>query len=163
MNSIIDIGCGTNKQPGTIGIDRRGLPGVDVVCDFERGLPFRDGAITTAYAIHLVEHIHDLNAFMEELYRVCEPNAKVYVITPYYMSRNAFVDPTHVRFMTEKSFEYYVPNNYYGLKTAFRIVSIRFKMRKPFNILPPFLQKPCRRHIWNACEEMTVLLEASKT
>lgn len=42
MSIIIDIGCGARKQPGTVGIDCRAFPGVDVVCDFERGLPFKD-------------------------------------------------------------------------------------------------------------------------
>ena len=61
---VIDIGCGAHKQPGTIGIDRRPLPGVDVVCDFERGLPFREGSVTAAYSIHSIEHMRDLVTFM---------------------------------------------------------------------------------------------------
>ena len=104
MDLILDIGCGEYKQPGTIGVDRRLLPGVDVVCDFERGLPFKDGSVTAVYSIHSIEHMRDLITFMEELYRVCAPGARVYVRTPYYASRKAFVDPTHVRFMTEESF-----------------------------------------------------------
>jgi predicted SAM-dependent methyltransferase len=62
---ILDIGCGAHKQPGTIGIDRRPVPGVDVVCDFERGLPFRDGSVEAAYSIHSIEHMRDLISFME--------------------------------------------------------------------------------------------------
>ncbi len=51
MDVILDIGCGAHKQPGTIGVDRRRLPGVDVVCDFEHGLPFRDSSVDGAYSI----------------------------------------------------------------------------------------------------------------
>ena len=159
---ILDIGCGTHKQPGTVGIDCRGIPGVDVVCDFERGLPFRDGSIDGAYSSHSIEHIRDLIRFMEDLYRVCAPGAKVFVKTPYYMSRNAFVDPTHVRFMTEKSFEYFQSSNIYGIKTSFRIVSIEYNMRKLLKLLPGWLQRPLRRHLWNVCDEMTIVLEAVK-
>lgn len=162
MAVILDIGCGAHKQPGTIGIDRRPLPDVDVVSDFERGLPFREGTIAAAYLIHSIEHMRDLLTFMEELYRVCAPGAKVHVRTPYYASRNAFVDPTHVRFMTEKSFEYFRYPNYYGIKTNFKIVSVQYQMRRPFKFLPSFFQKPCRRHLWNVCDEMTVVLEAVK-
>lgn len=162
MGLIVDIGCGARKQSGTIGIDRRAVPGVDVVCDFEHGLPFRDNSLTVAYSIHSIEHMRDLISFMEELYRACAPGAKVYIKTPYYASRKAFVDPTHVRFMTEESFEYFKHPNYYGLKTNFRTVSIDYNMRKPFKFLPAYLQKRCRRYLWNVCEEMTVVLEAVK-
>ena len=41
MSIIVDIGCAVHKRAGTVGIDCRALPGVDVVCDFERGLPFK--------------------------------------------------------------------------------------------------------------------------
>jgi SAM-dependent methyltransferase len=158
----LDIGCGAHKQPGTVGIDRRPLFGVNVVCDFERGLPFRTSSVAAAYSIHSIEHMRDLIAFMEDLYRVCAPGAKVYIRTPYYASRKAFVDPTHVRFMTEESFEYFKSPNYYGLKTNFRTVSIEYHMRKPFKFLPAYLQKRCRRYLWNVCEEMIVTLEAVK-
>ena len=162
MGLTLDIGCGAHKHPGTIGIDRRPLPGVDVVCDFERGLPFREGSVTAAYSIHSIEHMRDLITFMEELYRVCAPGAKVYVKTPYFASRKAFIDPTHVRFMTEESFGYFTSPNYYGLKTHFEVRSITYNMRKPFKFLPAYFQKRCRRYLWNVCEEMTIVLEAVK-
>lgn len=100
--------------------------------------------------------------FMEELYRVCAPGATVLIQTPYYTSRKAFIDPTHVRFMTEESFECFKSPNYYGLKTNFHTVSIECSMRKPFKFFPAYLQKRCRRYLWNVCEEMTVILEAIK-
>jgi len=159
---VLDIGCGATKQYGTVGIDCRPIHGVDVVCDFERGMPFKDGSIAGAYSIHSIEHMRDLIGFMEELYRICAPGARVYLQTPYYTSRKAFVDPTHVRFMTEESFEYFKGQNYYGLKTNFRTVSIEYNMRKPFKYFPAYLQKRCRRYLWNVCEEMTVTLEAVK-
>lgn len=159
---VLDIGCGSLKQTGTVGVDQRALPGVNVVCDFERGLPFRESSIAAAYSIHSVEHMRDLIAFMVNLYRVCAPGARVYIKTPYYTSRKAFIDPTHVRFMTEESFEYFKSPNYYGLPTNFRTLSIEFAMRKPFKYLPAYLQKRSRRYFWNVCEEMTVILEAVK-
>ena len=162
MKVILDVGCGAFKQPGTIGVDCRLLPGVNVVCDFEHGLPFKDGSVHFAYSIHSIEHMRDLITFMEELYRVCAPGAQVHIRTPYYTSRKAFVDPTHVRYMTEESFEYFKHPNYYGLKTNFRTVSIIYNMRKPFKFLPAYFQKRCRRYLWNVCEEMTVTLEAVK-
>jgi SAM-dependent methyltransferase len=159
---VLDIGCGAHKQPGTIGVDQRRVAGVAVVSDFERGLPFKDNSIAAAYSIHSIEHMRDLMRFMEELYRVCTPSAKVYIKTPYYASRKAFVDPTHVRFLTEESFGYFTSPNYYGLKTNFRILAVSYNMRKPFKWFPEYVRKRCRRYLWNVCEEMSVVLEAAK-
>ena len=72
------------------------------------------------------------------------------------------MDPTHVRFMTEESLEYFKHPNYYGLETNFRTASIGYSMRKPFKFLPAYLQKRCRHYLWNVCEEMTVVLETVK-
>ena len=101
MGITLDIGCGANKHAGSVGVDRRRIPGVEVVCDFESRMPFRDGSVSVVYLHHIVEHIHDLIAFMEELYRISSPGARLYIRTPYSASREAFVDPTHVRFITE--------------------------------------------------------------
>ena len=40
MGLILDIGCGANKHTGSVGVDRRRIPGVDVVCDFEKAMHF---------------------------------------------------------------------------------------------------------------------------
>ena len=120
MGLSLDIGCGVHKHLGALGVDRRNLPGVAVVCDFEQGLPFRDGSVTTVFLHNTVEHMDDLVTFMEELYRVCEPGAKVYVRTPYYASREAFVDPTHVRYITEATFEYFDPRTIMGSRQTLK-------------------------------------------
>jgi predicted SAM-dependent methyltransferase len=159
---ILDIGCGANKHTGAVGVDRRKIPGIDVVCDFGEGLPFRQGSVTAVYLHNIVEHMPDLIAFMVELYRICEPDAKLYIRTPYYASREAFVDPTHVRYITEATFEYFDYPNYYGLDTNIKIRSIFYKMRKPFRFLPRYFQKRCRTYLWNACIEMDLVLEVIK-
>ena len=76
MGLSLDIGCGAHKHPGALGVDPRSLPGVAVVCDFEQGLPFRDGSVTTVFLHNIVEHMDDLVTFMEELYRICEPGRR---------------------------------------------------------------------------------------
>jgi hypothetical protein len=110
----LDIGCGAHKHPGELGVDRRSLPGVAVVCDFEQGLPFKEGSVTM------------------------------------YASREAFVDPTHVRYITEATVKYFDYPNYYGLKTNFKIRSTNFKMRNPCKFMAAYFQKRFRRYLWNA-------------
>lgn len=67
---IWDIGCGTNKKQGYLGIDKVKLQGVDVICDIERGLPFKDNTIDGIRVIPVSEHVRDLIFVLEKFWRV---------------------------------------------------------------------------------------------
>jgi SAM-dependent methyltransferase len=159
---VIDLGCGPNKVQGAFGFDRQVEPGVHVVCDFERGLPLKTDSADEVHLRHIVEHIRDLVPFMEELWRVCRASATVRIVAPYYTSRGAFRDPTHVRFIAEDTFQYFEPPTDYGIKTNFRIETIEYDVRKPFRYFPKYIQKRFRRYLWNVVDNMTVTLRAMK-
>ena len=159
---IVDIGCGAKKLNGAFGLDRRKEPGVDVICDFEHAVPLRTNSVDVVNMSHIMEHIRDIIAFMEEVYRVCRPGAEVRVIVPYYTSRGAFRDPTHVRFITEDTFQYFESPTGYGVKTNFQIEKIDFDMRKPFRYFPKYFQKRFRRYLWNVVDNMSVTLRVKK-
>ena len=46
---------------------------------------------------------------MEKIYRVCRTGALVYIEVPYFTSRGAFRDPTHVHFISAETFQYFEP------------------------------------------------------
>ena len=120
---VLDLGCGTRKTPGAIGVDRIAAPGVDVVCDLNVGLPFADSTVQEIIASHVVEHVEDLSKTMEEIWRVCRPDAKVRIWTPHFSSGLAsWSDPTHRRTLTSRTFEYFLPeSNSHYLRARFRI------------------------------------------
>lgn len=158
----VDIGCGPNKVRGAFGFDRLRLPGVDVICDFEGGLPLKADSVDAIHMSHVVEHARDLVGLMEEVYRVCGQGAEVVVVAPYYSSRGAFRDPTHVRFITEDTFQYFEPPTDYGIKTNFKIERIRYDVRKPFRFFPQYFQKRFRRYLWNVVDNLIVTLRVNK-
>ncbi len=46
----LDVGCGRNKYPGAIGIDRNRDTAADVICDLDRvPYPFREGRFDTTF------------------------------------------------------------------------------------------------------------------
>ena len=91
MNEVIvDLGCGTSKVSGAIGIDRLSHPGVNIISDFETSLPLKSDSVDTLHVSHVIEHIANLIPFMEGIYRVCKPGASVYITSPYYTSRGAY-------------------------------------------------------------------------
>jgi SAM-dependent methyltransferase len=159
---VLDLGCGSNKRGGAIGLDHRPEKDVDILCDLERPLPLAAGVADEVHAHHVLEHVRNLVQLMEEIYRVCRPGAVVHVSGPYYTSRGAFRDPTHVRFLTEDLFQYFEVPTDYGIRTNFRIERIEYGVRRPFRYLPSFLLKYCRRHLWNVVDTFWVTLRAAK-
>ena len=92
---LIDLGCGSRKRQGHIGIDTAKLEGVDIVCDIEKGLPFEDGCVDGVWSNFLFEHVSDTVFLFKELYRVCRNGATVEFRVPYYQSVTQYKDPTH--------------------------------------------------------------------
>jgi SAM-dependent methyltransferase len=128
----IDLGCGKNKPPGYIGVDREGLPGVDVVCDIGReSLPFDDDSVDVVRAHDFLEHIEDRILIMNEIYRVLKPAGLADIKVPSTDGRGAFQDPTHVSFWNQNSFEYYLLAgatevlDYYGIRCQFVAEELR--------------------------------------
>lgn len=107
--SGLDIGCGPRKRLGFMGADKYPALGVDLLCDLERGqLPFGNNTFDLVYANHVLEHIDNLEGLLVELARIMKPGARLQVSVPYAGDLRAFQDPTHVRFFTLKTLEYFI-------------------------------------------------------
>jgi glycosyltransferase involved in cell wall biosynthesis len=97
----IDIGCGSIRKQGTIGIDIQALPEVDHVLDIEQEpLPFNDRTVEYVHSSHFLEHIENATAVFAEIGRVCQDNARLELWTPYAWSNSAFI-LGHKTFFTE--------------------------------------------------------------
>ena len=105
---ILHLGCGTVPMPHAVNVDRVAMDGVDVVHDLDvYPWPFGDGSFVEVKAQQLFEHIADPVAFMAEVWRVLAPGGLLLLRVPYYKSDNAFTDPTHRRFCTMRTFDYW--------------------------------------------------------
>ena len=108
----LDMGCGKNKRPGSIGLDmNRALPGVDVEYEVRRGrgLPFATNSFDEIYIIDLVEHVDDIAWLLSEVHRVAVPEARVEIQYPHYSSRNAYGDVTHRHLLGLHAFDHFIP------------------------------------------------------
>ena len=102
------MGSGRDIRQGYVNADRKPLKGTDVLCDFSRfPWPFRDDAFDEVIAVHVIEHLPDTIRAMEELHRVTRSGARTMIEVPHYKHSNAYKDPTHVRFFTEETFDYF--------------------------------------------------------
>lgn len=93
----IDLGCGTHKARGFVGVDVRAFPGVDVVTDLRQRWPWQDESVDEAYCSHFVEHLdaEERIHFVNELYRVMKVGARATIVTPHWASALAYGDLTH--------------------------------------------------------------------
>jgi SAM-dependent methyltransferase len=95
---ILDLGCGTAKEAGAVGVDNVSLPAVDVVHDLlDFPYPFADGSAEQVYLKHVLEHfpLPDAQRILREVYRILEPGGVMHVRVPHVFSVAAWVDPTH--------------------------------------------------------------------
>jgi SAM-dependent methyltransferase len=97
----LNIGCGFNKRPGYINVDKEKACEPDVVADLEGRWPFEDNTVDEVSAIHVLEHLgqstQSFLGIMKEIYRVCRNGAKVHIVVPHHNHWTFHADPTHVR------------------------------------------------------------------
>lgn len=126
----IDLGCGSRKMHGAIGVDGVAVPGVDVVCDLARGLPFRDSSAGVVFAYHVLEHLDDFVAAVEEIWRVLRPGGLAHIKAPHAASTyTTWKDPTHRRGLSIATFAYFDDTNFDG--AAFSYYSrARFRIER---------------------------------
>ena len=143
----LDLGCGA-KPRNPFNADE--VYGIDVREDLDNRvkqadlavepIPFPDAFFEYVSAYDFIEHIprivyapHRRNAFIElmnEIYRVLKPNGIFLSSTPCYPHPSAFVDPTHVNFITEGTFPLYFDNvncwaKGYGFNGCFQVKQIK--------------------------------------
>ena len=141
MPRILDVGCGPSKYPGSIGVDVNPQTAADVICDLDRGhLPFRENAFDEVRAVHLIEHVDNVIATMEELHRVARPGGTIFLVTPHYTDISSYTDPTHRRHLSTESFHYFYPGGKHGseswyTQTRLRESGVRVKLLRVWRIL----------------------------
>ena len=108
----LNVGCGTEILKGWINLDCVSLPGVDVVHDLAiLPLPFKEEEFDEIQCQDVLEHL-DYIPVLREIYRILKKSGKLKIRTTHFTSSISYTDPTHKRFFTFRTFEFFVKNNY---------------------------------------------------
>src|SRR5688572_21255307 len=80
----LNLGCGPQTLPGWVNVDIARGPGIDVVWDLRRSLPFPDESCTVIYCEHMIEHLdrNDSKRFLRECFRVLQYGGVIRLSTP---------------------------------------------------------------------------------
>lgn len=105
---ILNLGSGPKKMTGAVNVDVVDSTRPESVHDLNvRPWPLDTAAFDEIHAYDVLEHVHDVVAFMEEVHRVCAPEGVVHITVPHFSSGNAWRDPTHRRAFTHDTLLYF--------------------------------------------------------
>ena len=106
---VLDLACGPNKTPGSVGVDSNRRVNPDVVHDLDTfPYPFKDDSFDRIVCYNGIEHLADPLAVLRELARIGVDGALVEMSTPHFTSPDAYTDPTHRHALTSRSFDYLI-------------------------------------------------------
>ena len=100
----LNLGCGTDFRYDKDWVNLDITQPCNVKADIRQGLPFKSDSFDLVWASHILEHLPDLRMMQRELARVIKHKGELNVIVPYYLSPDAWGDPTHCRGFSEESF-----------------------------------------------------------
>jgi len=130
MNEIVklDIGCGSSKRDGYIGVDKLNFDCVDIVHDLNTlPYPFENDYADEIILDNVLEHLDDPIAVIHELHRIGKNNCKVNIIVPYFRSFYSIIDPTHKNFFGYYYFFYFDKKHVFNQK--YRYFNIFFNVK----------------------------------
>ena len=126
----LDVGCGLNKRPGAIGIDRNPRTAADVLADIDRnGLPFLDSTASAISLVHVIEHLESVIGALEQAHRVLIPGGRLLIETPHYSDASSFADPTHRWHLNSFSFRYFTEAGGFDYYSACRFRQVRLQVK----------------------------------
>ncbi len=132
--AILDIGCGSSKTPGAVGLDISSDTDADIVHDLDAfPYPIDDASFDQILLQDVIEHVAEPIKVFEELHRIARPGAHIQLRTPHFSSVLAYGDPTHrhyfstlaIRSLAEPRFAHYTD-------VRFRILDVGLDMWLPF-------------------------------
>ena len=109
---FLDVGCSDHKSPGSVGMDKRDLAGVDIVHDIEvLPWPVPESCAYRILMSHIVEHLTPwlVVDILNACWRVMKAGGQLLIATPYAGSPRFWQDPTHVHGWMEATPQYFDP------------------------------------------------------
>jgi ubiquinone/menaquinone biosynthesis C-methylase UbiE len=101
----LNIGCGKDIKKGFLNLDMQQAECVDVVHNLEDfPYPFDDNTFSYVYAESILEHLSDVTRVLDELHRICKPDAIIEIKVPWYNFKGMYNDVTHKTFFNHRSF-----------------------------------------------------------
>ena len=135
--SVLDVGCGSKKHAGAVGLDVSADTDADIVHDLDVfPYPIEDNSFDEAIMQDVIEHVSEPMRVAAELHRILRPGGRLQLRTPHFSSALAYGDPTHrhyystnaIRYLAEPGFAHYS-------RARFAVEHITLDLWLPFRAL----------------------------
>lgn len=133
---VLDVGCGSAKWPGAVGLDISSDTDADIVHDLNVfPYPIEDSSFDHVLMQDVLEHVQDPIRVITELHRILRDGGHLYLRTPHFSSALAYSDPSHyhyfsalaIRSLAEPRFAHYTA-------ARFRIIHVTLDLWLPFRL-----------------------------
>jgi SAM-dependent methyltransferase len=133
---VLDVGCGSAKIPGAVGLDIAKDTDADIVHDLNVfPYPLDDASFDHVVMQDVLEHVEDPIAVVTELHRILRGGGHLHLRTPHFSSLLAYSDPSHrhyfsalaIRSLAEPRFAYYT-------RARFHIIHVTLDLWLPFRL-----------------------------
>lgn len=116
----LNLGCGLDKPPEFVNIDKNTLVRPDIVLDLNVvPWPFGDSQIESIRARFVIEHIDSFIDFFNECHRILKCSAILDVIAVHGQSPNLWTDPTRRRGYSRECFSFLEPETYVAAQSRY--------------------------------------------
>jgi SAM-dependent methyltransferase len=133
---VLDVGCGSAKTAGAIGLDISPETGADIVHDLDEfPYPIEDARFDQILMQDVIEHVREPIKVFDEMHRISKPGGRLQLRTPHFSSALAYGDPTHrhyfstiaIRSLAEPRFAHYTD-------ARWRVLDVSLDMWLPYRV-----------------------------
>jgi GT2 family glycosyltransferase len=126
----LNLGCGHEILPGWINLDAAALPGVDVVHDIEKTpWPFERDSVDQISAHQILEHVEYIPV-LREAHKILRRGGIFEIIVPHFTSRNNWIDPTHKKTFSIRTFEFFIERSRFKREYYFDFAFSRIRRQR---------------------------------
>jgi SAM-dependent methyltransferase len=107
----LNLGCGTDIRKDWVNLDIADIEGVDIVHDINKlPLPFGNEEFDHILCNNILEHVEYV-PLLKELHRILKRGGILEICVPHFTSQDNFIDPTHRKMFSYRTFEFFVMNS----------------------------------------------------
>jgi SAM-dependent methyltransferase len=102
----LNFGCGKNIIKSWFNVDIQEGNGIDKSFDFNKfPYPLETNSFDYVLVDNVLEHLDEPRKVLDELWRICKPDAKIRILVPCHNCDGAYNDINHKHFFNRKAME----------------------------------------------------------
>ncbi len=122
----LNFGCGDNIKEGWDNVDIQKSQDLTKSFNFDKfPYPLNKNTYDYVFISQVLSYLRNPKQALDELHRICKPNAIIRIEAPYYNNKGAFNDMDHLHYFSDTTFKVFVNEiNVINKKRKFKIIKL---------------------------------------